>query len=132
MADVGAIRFGSLWLDKEDRALHWTGSTESAILSPTESEIVRLLIGVSHRDANEGGIVSTSEFQHWLDESRSAKDKICTSDDLVRHYISNIRKKLKLLTGDAITIELEGPPRKGTRGYFLKINEEVDNETTTT
>ncbi len=121
IADAGTIRFGKLWLDKEDRSLHWPESDKPVKLSPNEAEIMRMFMGVSHSDMSEGGIISTLEFQRWFDESRKPADKTLTSGKQVYQHIHRLKRKLQLLTGGAIKIESENEEKgRGSRGYFLK------------
>ena len=127
IAEAGAIRFGKLWLDKDNRTLNWPDATNKEGVGPDEAEIIRLLMGVSHGNTSKGGIISTPEFQKWFDEVRISTDKTLTSNDQIARQVLRLNEKLKRLTGNAISIETEGQSR-GSRGYFLKEHQKIDNE----
>ena len=127
ISEKGAIRFGTrLWLDKEEQQLRFVGVEKPMPLTKNEMEIVRLLIATSHPNEIVGGIINISEFQHWFDEYRKPGETILTSENQVARHVFDLRKKLKLLTGDVITIENEGN-NHGFRGYFLKEHT-IDNQ----
>lgn len=110
------LAFGNLMLDTETRRILVKGGLQSSDdqqqtipLSPSETEVLRLLLLVTDINSNQGGVASVNEIQEWLDYrlrlQRRVEDPLLESTDVERIMILRLRRKMVGLRGLNVSLE---------------------------
>ncbi len=109
------VGFGDLVLDTETLLVvlkegpdTGTDRLQSVALTQSEMEILRLLIILSDVQSTFGAVVSTPEFQEWLDYRvripKGGVNAIGNSTRVEDNMLISLRKKLRSLPGNRVTL----------------------------